>query len=92
MLPPHGVLPLSFLKTICDRSFNKDSNEADVSTFAGKLVSAVLKVLPHTVGHVKVAEIWRQSGLTWDQFIPKETVSEFLASNVRLKEGQPINF
>jgi translation initiation factor 4G len=64
-----GCLPLTSLRRICE----------PLSSMAGVLVAEILHDMSHTLGHIKVGELWRSSKLQWSDFLkPNENVGEFV--------------
>jgi translation initiation factor 4G len=75
LLPP-DPLPLSLLRQAC-----QPLKDCDGGDKAGLVVGLVLKDLVHSLGHHKVAELWQESGLNWNDFLMSENVDKFLADN-----------
>lgn len=63
-------VPLNFLKKACEPL--RASNKAKI------LVAEILHNASHQLGHRKVGELWRSSGLQWSDFMKKEEVDKFI--------------
>ncbi|XP_062567019.1 eukaryotic translation initiation factor 4 gamma 1-like isoform X2 [Saccostrea cucullata] len=65
-----GSVPLNFLRKAAEPL--KENNKA------GLLVAEVLHAASHREGHKKVGSLWRQSSLQWDEFMPANSVDQFI--------------
>ncbi len=83
MMTPELVLPLSFLPASARSGELLSQEGGEAGDFAGKYAGAVLKAMSANQGHVRVAELWRQSGVRWEDLLAKDRgVKEFLKDNV----------
>jgi hypothetical protein len=67
-------LPFLFISESADEL--KDDNKI----FQGQYVAAIIKA--QSKGNARVSEMWKTSGLTWEMFMDKSKVPEFVAKNV----------
>jgi len=80
MLHPLGPMPLSSLK---ESAITAKLVEGELGSkcAGGKYAAAVLHEMGKQ-GHSGVAQAWRESGLTWAEFLPSNTeVDQFVADN-----------
>ncbi len=86
MVTPEPVLPMSFLQSSAASGDLLTQEGGADRNFAGLYVGAVLREMSTKVGHVKVAELWRQSGIRWQSLLAaNRDVEQFLSKNVRAK-------
>ena len=71
-------LPFSFIAE--SASELKESNQE----FQGKFVAAVIKALADANGNARIGEMWKTSGMSWDQFMDKAAVDSFVEKNVSI--------
>ena len=67
-------LPLSFLA---------ESGLPKEDGFPGKYLAGVLHALIQAAGQEKATEIWRAGKISLESFVPKDQITDFVASNVR---------
>jgi len=69
-----GSVPLSFLKEVVQ--------PIQPHGRAGELVAEVLQDASQRLGHLKVGDQWRQSGLSWNDFLtPSQDLNTFIAKH-----------
>ena len=75
-LAPMVLLKSLPLSSLVDSGLSKEDG------FPGKYLAGILHALVQAVGPVKAAEIWRSSKVSIESFVPKDSLDEFVASNV----------
>ena len=78
----HLLAPMLQLKSL-PLSFLAESGLPKEDGFPGKYLAGVLHALIQAAGQEKATEIWRAGKISLENFVPKDQITDFVASNVR---------